>query len=188
MTRNIAASILSKLTADAVYPFYAIDFNFDDNPVYAWTGLGTITIGGNDYIGTGTLLQISDVEETQDIAAKGMTLSLTGVLPEFLALALTEPYQGRICTVYLGFMTSWESPDASPDVMEMFSGYMDQMTIDEGAETATIALSVENRLIDLQRPRNRRYTKQNQDARFSGDKAFNYVESLQEKKLIWGKR
>ena len=50
MARTIAASILSKLSDEVVYPFYAVDLNFDTNPVYAWTGIGTITIAGNDYI------------------------------------------------------------------------------------------------------------------------------------------
>jgi len=186
MSRTIAASIISKLSDDAVYPFYALDLNFDSSPVYIWTGLGDITFGGNTYTGAGNLLQISEVHETQDISARGMTLSLSGVPSSLLALSLTEPYQGRKCKVYLGFMTSWESPDASPATMEVFSGYMDQMTIDEGAETSTMSVSVESRLIDLERPRNRRYTSENQKIRFSGDSAFDFVESLQDQRLVWG--
>ena len=186
MGRTIASSIISKLDDAQVFPFYAIDLLFDSNPIYAWTGLGTITLNSNSYTGVGHLLQISDVEETQDISAKGMTLSLSGVPSGLLADALNTPYQGRLCKVYLGFMTSWENPDASPDTLEVFSGYMDQMTIDEGSETSTITTSVESRLIDLERPRTRRYTNENQQQRFSGDKAFEFVESLQNLRLQWG--
>ena len=186
MTRTIAASIISKLSNDTVYPFYAVDLNFDSTPIYAWTGLGEITLNSNTYTGTGQLLQISEVQETQDIAARGMTLTLSGIPSGLLGLALTEPYQGRTCKVYLGFMTSWENPDSSPDTMEIFSGYMDQMTIDEGPETSTIGLSVESRLIDLERPRNRRYTSQNQKIRFANDPSFDFVESMQDQKLRWG--
>lgn len=186
MARTIASSILSKIGDAAVYPFYAIELEFDNNPVYSWTGVGSITIDGNEYTGVANMLQISDVHETQDISAKGMTLTLSGIPSALLALALTEPYQGRICKVYLGFMTSWESPDASPDVMEVFSGYMDQMTIEEGAETSTIAVSVESRLIDLERPRTRRYTSENQKIRHAGDRAFDFIESMQDQRLVWG--
>lgn len=186
MSRNIAASIISKFTDKTVYPFYAVDLNFTNNPVHVWTGLGSITLGATEYIGTGHLLQISEIQETQDIAATGMTLQMSGIPSGLLALALTEPYQGRTCKVYLGFMTSWESPDTSPDTMEMFSGYMDQMTIEEGPDTSTISMSIENRLIDLQRPRNRRYTSENQKIRYPSDKGFDFVESLQDQKLSWG--
>ena len=186
MGRTIASGIISKLDDAQVFPFYAVDLLFDSNPVYAWTGFDTITLNSNSYTGVGNLLQISDVQESQDIAAKGMTLSLSGIPSALLSLALNTPYQGRLCKVYLGFMTSWESPDASPDIVEIFSGYMDQMTIDEGPETSTITTSVESRLIDLERPRTRRYTAENQKQRFSGDKAFDFVESLQNLRLQWG--
>lgn len=186
MGRTIAASILGKLGDEVVYPFYAVDLNFDTNPVYAWTGIGTITIAGNDYIGVSNLLSVSDVQETAEIAARGATLSLSGIPSDLLSLALTEPYQGRICRLRMGFMTSWENPDSNPDTMEVFSGYMDQMIIEEGPETSTIALTVESRLIDLERQRVRRYTKENQNIRFPGDKAFDFVESMQDQQLAWG--
>lgn len=186
MARTIAASILSKLSDEVVYPFYAVDLNFDTNPVYAWTGIGTITIAGNDYIGVSNLLSVSDIQETAEIAARGATLTLSGIPSDLLSLALTEPYQGRICRLRMGFMTSWESPDSNPDTMEIFSGYMDQMIIEEGPETSTIALTIEGRLIDLERVRVRRYTKESQKIRHSGDRAFDFVESLQDQQLAWG--
>lgn len=186
MTRTIASGIISKLSNDVVYPFYAVDLNFDSTPVHAWTGLGEITISGNTYTGVHDLLQISEVQETQEVAARGMTISLSGIPSDLLTLAITQPYQGRTCKVLLGFMTSWESPDTNPDTMEVFSGYMDQMTIEQGPETSTVKLTVESRLIDLERPRNRRYTSSNQQIRFSGDKAFDFVENLQNQRLTWG--
>ena len=63
---------------------------------------------------------------------------------------------------------------------------MDQLVIEEGAETSDIRVSVESRLIDLERPRTRRYTSQNQGIRFANDKAFDFVESLQNQRLAWG--
>jgi len=63
---------------------------------------------------------------------------------------------------------------------------MDQLSIDEGAETSTVKMTVESRLIDLERPRTRRYTRENQQIRHSGDRAFDFVESLQSQRLQWG--
>jgi len=187
MTRTIISSILSKLDDAEVYPFYAIDLLFDTTPVYAWTGHGDITLNGTQtYTGVGELLQISDVQESQDISAKGLTLKLSGIPSDLLSYALNTAYQGRLCNVYLGFMESWESPSTSRNTMLIFTGYMDQMTIDEGPETSTITTSVESRLIDLERPRTRRYTTENQKQRHSGDLAFDFVESLQNLRLQWG--
>ena len=65
---------------------------------------------------------------------------------------------------------------------------MDIMKIDEGAESANITLNLENRLIALDRAKNRRYTHEDQQERFSGDLGFEFVPDLQDKQIIWGKK
>tara|TARA_R100000700_G_C3125871_1_gene113002 strand:- start:227 stop:793 length:567 start_codon:yes stop_codon:yes gene_type:complete len=185
VTRTVISTILSKFDDAEVSPFYAIELLFDVNPVFAWTGYGDITLDGTQtYTGVGELLQISEVQETQDIAAKGLTLKLSGIPSDLLSLALSTPYQGRLCNVKLGFL-DWSNV-TNQNTMLIFTGYMDQMTIDEGPETSTITTSVESRLIDLERPRTRRYTAENQKQRNSGDLAFDFVESLQNLRLQWG--
>ena len=69
----------------------------------------------------------------------------------------------------------------------MFKGYIDQMVIEEGADTSTITVSVESKLIDLERARTLRYTDESQKARFPNDKGFQYVNDLQDKKFNWGR-
>jgi hypothetical protein len=61
------------------------------------------------------------------------------------------------------------------------------MKIDEGAESSAISVYVESRLIDLQRPRERRYTSESQKSRFPNDRGFEFVEDLQAKKFQWGR-
>jgi hypothetical protein len=76
--------------------------------------------------------------------------------------------------------------DVTP-VVELFTGYIDQMNIDEGPDTSTIVLAIESRLIDLERERIFRYTDQNQKARFPNDKGLEFVEDLQDKQFNWGR-
>jgi hypothetical protein len=187
MARTIVSTILNALDDAEVSPFYAVELFFDTDTVRVWTGYGDITVtvaNSQTYSGVGDLLSISDVEESQDISAKGINLTLSGIPSSLLTHALNTPYQGRLCNVHFGFI-DWSSP-ANQNGMLVFTGYMDTMIIDEGAETSTIVTSVESRLIDLERPRNRRYTTQNQKQRHSGDLAFDFVESLQNQRLQWG--
>lgn len=187
MTRTIISSILNALDDAEVSPFYAVELFFDTDTVRVWTGYGDITVtsgSGQTYNGIGDLLSISDVQESQDISAKGINLTLSGIPSNLLVHALNTPYQGRLCNIHFGFI-NWSSP-ANQNAMLAFTGYMDTMNIDEGPETSTIVTSVESRLIDLERPRNRRYTSENQKQRHSGDLAFDFVESLQNQRLQWG--
>ncbi len=195
MARTISSTILNALDDAEVSPFYAVELFFDTDTVRVWTGYGDIVINSGSsqtYNGLGELISISDVEESQDISAKGINLTLSGIPSNLLTHALNTPYQGRLCNVHFGFI-NWSSP-ANQAGMLVFTGYMDTMVIEEGAETSTIITSVESRLIDLERPRNRRYTSESQKQRntsgtgfdTSGDKAFDFVESLQNQRLQWG--
>lgn len=193
MSRDLSSGVSSTLNDDVIYPFFAVELNFDsgtftaadgttqDRVLRLWTGLGTLTYGGNQYFGTGNMLDISSIEESTEIAAKGATITLSGVPSQVVSLALSEPYQGRECTIYFG-MTSAQS-----SLTEVFTGYMDQMSIDEGPESSTVQLTVENKLIDLERPRVGRFTSEYQKSIYSEDKGFDFVESLQEQKLTWGR-
>ena len=175
-------------------------------PLYFWTGLGDLTVGSITYTGTGNLMSISEVTETADISAAGATISLTGIPTEIVAMALKTPYQGRICRIKFGLLNGQTNlllkEDSDKLLLEnldgidigsagglstLFVGYMDQMNIDEGPETSTIALAVESKLIDLERPRINRYTSGSQKSRFAGDKAFDFIPDLQDRPLAWGR-
>ena len=62
------------------------------------------------------------------------------------------------------------------------------MNIDEGPDTSTIELKVENKLIDLERARVRRFTGNYQKSVYPGDKGLDFVESLQDKEVVWGRK
>ena len=146
-----------------------------------WTGQGTLTLAdGTTWVGLGQLLSISSIEETSEMSVKGASITLSGIPSNLIALALTEPYQGREARIYFGIN--------GEDVFnELFSGYMDQMNIEEGVETATIELAVENRLIDLERARVARFTSGYQKSVYPNDDGLNFLEDLQDKKIPWGR-
>ncbi len=70
-----------------------------------WTGVGTLVFEGVSWTGAGTLLGVSTIEETTETAAKGADITITGLPPEVLSLALGTPYQGRTCKIYFGVLT-----------------------------------------------------------------------------------
>jgi len=211
MSRDLDADFVSALDQPEIFPFFAAQLNFDTSQLRLWTGLKDLTIDGLAYTGAGNFLQFSQMEETSEIAARGATITLSGIPSDLISLAISEPYQGRLCRIYFGVLTGLQfyllqedsdyvlSEDgtkigldlrtAEQDVItELFSGYIDQMKIEEGAETSTIAVSVESRLIDLERSRTFRYTNENQKSRYPNDLGFSYVEDLLDKKFSWGRK
>ncbi len=211
MSRNLDADMVTALSDAEIQIFFAVQLNFDSQQLNLWTGLGEISIDGNTYTGAGNFLTFSSIDETSEIAAKGAVITLTGIPSDLLSLALSEPYQGRVCRIYFGvldaktFYLLQENADliedengvgigidfntAADDVItEIFGGYIDQMNITEEAETCTIGVSVESKLIDLERQRTFRYTSESQKAKYPNDLAFDFVEDLQDKKFSWGRK
>ncbi|MDG1314603.1 MAG: hypothetical protein P8P29_03645 [Flavobacteriaceae bacterium] len=208
MSRSLDPTTIENINKNVVHPFNAIELKFDgDNVLRLWTGIGTLTLAdGTEWVGAGTLLSISDIEETAEMAVKGATISLSGIPSEVISLALSEPYQGRVCNIYFGTFSEEGSllkedsdfillQDGSQILVdtgekgfnEIFSGYMDQMNIEESAETATIEVTVENKLVDLERARVARFTSGYQKSIYPNDLGLDFVESLQDQNLSWGR-
>jgi len=208
MSRDLSTNTIDNISQDVVYPFFATELRFDgDNTLRLWTGQGTLVLeDGTSWVGTGNLLNISAIEETSELAVKGATLTLSGVPSEVLSLALSEPYQGRVCNIYFGTFSQGSILQESSsyillqdgsrinlettdkDFSEIFSGYMDQMNIEESGETSTIQLLVENKLVDLERARVARFTSGYQKSIYAGDLGLDFVEDLQDKQIPWGRK
>ena len=193
MSRTVPASLLTALAQPEVQPFYAVELLFDDsddtrydeggysgeNAIRLWTGFGDKTVNVETYTGSGNLLGISGLEEANDLSAKNITLTLTGIASSIVSLALSEPYQRRLCRVYFG------TDDTT--AIEVFSGFMNTMSIEDSGETSTITLTVESKLVRLEKASNRRYTHENHVSRHAGDTFFSYVADLQDRDVVWGR-
>jgi len=92
--RGLTNYMVTEVSASQLSPILLASLSFA-TPVHIWTGYGTITVGSTAYLGIGTLGSISPVEETTDLAARGISMQLSGVPTAMLAVALTENYQGR---------------------------------------------------------------------------------------------
>lgn len=185
MARSLPAALTSEFGSTELQPFYAVELVFDSGTLNFWTGYGEITANSVTWTGAGQVLGISDSIENTDLGANGMTLTFSGLDSSFVSIALTENYRGRLAKVYIGAL---DADGASvSDLYQIFAGRMDTMTIQENGQTATLTLTVENVLIDLERPRTRLYTNEEQLERYPGDVSLENVAKLQDREVIWGR-
>jgi len=190
MARSITTAFKNAIKSSVVRPFLAVELEFSTGTLRFWNGYGdlSMTAGGssNTFTGLGDLLGVSPISESDQIEAIGASLSLTGIKSSFISTALTGNYTNRNASIFFGVFDT--SKNVISDVYTLFKGKMDIMKIDEGSESATITLNLENRLIALDRPLNRRFTHEDQQERFSGDLGLEFVPDLQDKEIIWGKK
>lgn len=172
-----------QLQAEESEPALMVALYFDSGTIRMWTGVTDLSYGGNTWQGAGKILSVSFIDESKEISAKGITLGLNGIDSGVISDALTESYRGRKVEIFLAFLSSGS---IVADPYSVFVGYMDTMKISDSGDTCDIALTAESRLVDLQRPRLRRYTGEDQKIDYPSDRGLDFVTSIQDVKIKWG--
>jgi|TARA_R100000482_G_scaffold66592_2_gene24880 hypothetical protein len=186
MTRSIGSNFNTQITSGQVQPFMAVSLGFS-TPLNLWTGYHDITIGSDTYVGGGNLLEISSIQESSEVKATGMSIALSGLDSSIVSSALTENVQGTVVKVFFGVLETSSNATAIVDTpYQFFEGFLDTMIISDEGDTSKISITVENKLITLEKPVDRRYTDQDQKNLFTGDRGLEYVDSLQDKEIVWG--
>jgi len=184
--QGIDTAISNRLGADAQTMFLAVKAEFDTDDIRVWSGTDDITVNSETYTGAGSLLSISGVEEDLELKSSGLTIALSGMDATVLDYALTENYQNRPVTLFLGFQMGGSNESAGE--LTLFKGRMTTLNITDTPDGATVTIDCENRLVDLDRPSNLRYTVESQEFLHSGDTGFNRVQSLADKQIAWGQK
>ena len=161
-----------------------VEMQFSGGWVRAWSGYGEQALRGELYTGVGSLGEISGFTEDGGITAQNIIVGLNGVPEEQFALVLREKSRNRPANVYL---VLFNQNGIVGSGLVAFQGRMDIPLIDDGRNSGKVSISVESKMLDFRRPRIRRYTHEDQIARYPGDLGLIYVPSLQNKPLPWGK-
>ena len=185
MSRNLSAGVISEITSPDLSPFLLFEGVFASGTLRVWSGVGDLSWNSYTWSGVGSLASISSVTETAETSAQGITVSLSGIPSSLVSLFLGDVRQGSAGKVYLGFMNDSNQVISSPYML--FEGRLDVPAMEESGETAVISITYESRLIDLERPRESRYTDEDQQREFSGDLGFEFVPSLQDITINWGR-
>jgi len=184
MARDITSGLNTEVTASELEPIFLVDLDFEGGSLYFWNGVRPLTYNGNEYLGGGNLINISPIVETSDVRAVGVNLTMSGLPSSLISIALTEDYQGQPVKIRFAALSSGAIV-ADPYII--FDGRMDVLTIDDAAEGASINIAAESRMIDLERPRLRRYTPQDQKIDHPTDTGLDYVPVIQDVSIQWGR-
>jgi len=185
MSRDLTSAVQAELLKMKVKPVIFVEAVFTSGTLRVWSGIGTISWNGQTWTGVGNLGGISPISEGTEPHADGIELSLSGIPTDLVTKALGECRPNAPVKVWFGFLDEAEAVIADP--YQSFGGRMDVPSVEEGGDTSTIKLRVENRLVDFNRARERRFTHEDQQTDYPGDLGFEYVAGLQEWNGVWGK-
>lgn len=187
MTRDLSTDLRAEVSKDRLAPILLAELETDGGTVRAWTGFGDLTWGGNVFKGTGAFGGVSSVEEKfgDEVTASGTALTLAGVDPDMISVALGEIRQGLPGKVWFACLDQ-ETGAFVGDPFLLTSGLADVPTIDDSGDSVVVSVALANRLADLERPRVRRFTDQDQRSVYPTDRGFEFVAGLQDAVITWG--
>lgn len=187
MSRDLSTALDQAIEGPVVRPFLAVRIELPD-PVYAWTGSGTITFDDSDgttqsWIGTGGLGAIDTVGETSDGSAAGVKVTLFQIPTEFREDIADQAQRGALFEVYVGALN--ETMQAVVGASLLWKGRLDDYRIIDAGDSISVEVSGESRGIDQRRPSIKRFTNEYQQRQHPGDKFFEYVPQMTEVPILW---
>lgn len=188
MPRSLTSAMLTAIQSQSVYPGIFVQLTFSNSTSYLWSGVGNITWNSITWTGAGQILSIEPTEEGTTVEARGTAIRLSGLNPTLLSDALNYIQLGLPVLIYLGLFSGYPFSSANliANPILIWSGRVDQTTLDLDGETCTLTINCESRLLDLNVPSDYRYTQQDLQAQYPGDLGLSFVESIQERQILWG--
>lgn len=185
MTRWTSAANQTAAEAQSVVAVTFVDLDIPGDRLRLNDSNLNLEWGGFTWSGVGTFGGIEAIEESQDLIAQPVRLTLSGVEANLITDALTTQYQGRAATIYVAPL----NPDSlqfldTPE--EAWSGFMDVMTLEADHKLGKISLTCEHWLrVD---PASSRYTDEQQQALFAADRFFQFTHEIANYVGKWGSR
>jgi hypothetical protein len=184
VTRPLDPAVSTATNAPVIEVAILVECQFVPDDLLIWSGLGNFTWGNRTFTGAGSLLSIGALEETTETRAVSVAVGLSAVPTDLIGYAQEVNWRGNPGRIWLALLN--QQGGLLGDPIPVFSGRMDVLSWSE-ADTANLTLTIESRLADLDRARTRLYTDRDQEDEYPNDLGFQYVTSLQDTLLLWGK-
>jgi len=181
--RTLDSAISTALVQSTVRGIYFVRLCFDGGNAAWHSGFGNYSFDSVTYVGTGELTSISPVKEESGVKASGVTVSVSGIKQEIVALLVGQAYINRKAYVHFMPLDEGDQPVTETPVL-LFKGSIDSINGNMGA-SAGFTVTLKSRFADWERPQKILYTNVQQQQLHPGDLGMEFIAQMSQKKLIW---
>ena len=182
--RNLDSELQSSAESSAFNYVVFVDLSFPTGNVRVHNSVGTISFGGNDYLGVGAFGNISAMEETIDLVDNPIQIGLSSITPEIIAAVKTDDIYGRDADIYIGALDQEGELQGTPT--NWVSGYMEHSSVLIG-EDNSVMIQIQTRAAKLKQRNNKRWTLEEHQVENPGDVFLEFLASLQDSVSVnWG--
>lgn len=181
MTRSLAAGVTSAIAAAHIESFPLVELGLDSGTLYLCGAAIDVTYSGHTYLAAYGVGQVEAIEET-DAGVMGLAFTLSHVPSSSLSLALGTEVQGRSCLVRMAFIDSTGTLNVDTNV---WTGYLDQMSVTDDSPYGQIRVTAEHKLIRWDVPKLWRFSDEDQRIVLSTDGFFKNAAATAEATIVW---
>lgn len=184
-------TIKAALGGRTVRASFLVMFDFVTEPMYIWTGAGSIDTGGQTWKGLGNFGSITGLEQAINGEAPETTFTLSGIDSTIVSVARDEfesEAKDRLAKVLLQFHNYEDDRplELFDEPYAIWAGRIQTARFElQGPTKRTISVAAESLFSLRSRPNFSQYTDSDQRSRFSGDRGFEFVTSLTNKVVTW---
>ncbi len=182
MPRILHADVLAALSASNVGYMFMVDLHLDSDHLAFNSTLATRTHNSVTYVGAGNLGSVGEVTEGSDLNPGGCEISLSGINTALMSVILGEEYLNRPGKVYAALLD--ESNQIIGDPFIYFDGLIDSLSVTY-SKTATITVSLKDRLVAWNRAKVKLWTHEEQQAQYPGDLGLEFVNAIADRDITW---
>lgn len=189
--KSFDASTLAMLASGRAVKRDLLQFFLVSGTYGFWTGLGTLTYNGQDYVGAGQLISIQPLAQGMDLSSIPLVLKLNSIpnsnlTPDILASIDAEDYHQKVAI----FSTAYIDPDTRTvlSVERWFRGYIDKVEHqDQIGGGAALVCNLESKSRDHLKKGYRTRSDSDQRLINSNDGGFVYCATAGDQTVIWGR-
>lgn len=180
--RALSSPGMAAIASGQVTLALLVEMDLASGPLYVNHSRLNLVLNGTTYYGTHGLGQVSRLANVTGEMPR-LQFTLSGSPSDKIALALTEPVQGKPVRVKVALLNS--TTGALLDMLTLFSGRLDVMGLSDGTEQAALSVTAESGMRNLTRPSNVMYSHTHQQAIAPGDMAWQYTNDQVDQQIVW---
>lgn len=181
--RGFSNDFEAALSSDTVSLAILVFIDWPDDPLYTWSGVGSVTWDGHTWLGTGDLGHIDKVADSLSKTDTGVELTLDYLNDELRNLIVTNDPVGVDASIYLAIMDGGEVDEA----YEIFPGFVDEIEIIDSGESGSIKVRLASELARMGRPISFALSDAHQKDLFPGDRGMEFASRMDEE-ILWGRK
>lgn len=182
MPRGLSTAFEDALDAEILVPVIAASLDFENDPLFAWSGLGDLLLGADTYVGLEGAFALEPFRDTSDTRISSLKCQLGYVQNGDLPNLETDSWEGRGAV----FNVVMLDPDDLTiiDSVEIFRGQMDTLSVEVKEKDSVLTLTVVNEMTKLKQSWGATYSVADSLAGgFPGDTSMRFLPNIQGKKI-----